>query len=94
MKWLSAVILLCGVAIVLGIIFISPTENIRLEAFCQTHGYGWRGTPRDGIFCVDERGRLIPPRRPGGKSAPSSSTSDLRKRRPMRERIARSRPPL
>jgi hypothetical protein len=59
-KWLTAVIL-CGAAIVLAIIFISPAENIHLEAFCQLHGYGWRGTPRDGVYCVDERGRLIPP---------------------------------
>ena len=60
-RWLTAVILLCGAAIALAIVFISPAEDIRLEAFCQRHGYGWRGTSRNGIYCVDKLGRLIPP---------------------------------
>ena len=77
-RWLTAVILLCGAAIALAIVFISPAEDIRLEAFCQRHGYGWRGTPLDGIYCVDKRGRLIPPEKAWRIRPPTALSGDPR----------------
>jgi hypothetical protein len=75
-RWLTALILLCGAAIALAIVFISPAEDIRLKAFCQLHGYGWRGTSRNGIYCVDERGRLIPPEKAWRIRPPTALSSN------------------
>jgi len=64
---IAAVILAFGTITVSGVIFMRSVTDIRIQSFCYHRGYGWRETHRNGVYCTDSAGRLIPPEKAWGE---------------------------